>query len=975
MRWCCQLPRASWGAGLGRAPQTSDKRIPFLIHWSWPLKGECPFGPPRAFIRHHGNWADSTPHPGRHGQLFRSASAAEAIQRHRRNLAEWFIRLPREERQFGPTFALDTVHVDPVIRETAPDELLRPSAELALEHQLPQPALPPLVLSQLFEPDACGRRVQTVVLYGTVGTGKSTLVRKMVLDWCHGRLPAFELLIPFSCEDLSSLGPTPASLYQLVTQRYTPLKEVLPLMAAAGSRLLFVLHGLERLNLDFRLAGTELCSDPEEPKAPAAIMVNLLRKYMLPEASILVTTRPSAIGRIPSKYVGRYGEICGFSDTNLQKLYFQLRLNQPDCGRRTGGTGISATSAQHDSMVQMLSRNLEGHHQIAAACFLPSYCWLVCATLHFLHAPIPAGQTLTSIYTSFLRLNFSGETLDSTDPSKVSLMAYAARTLGKLAHKGVTSRKTYFSEEDVRGCLEAGIKTEEEFQLLHIFRRDALRFFLAPCVEPGHPGTYVFTVPAMQEYLAALYIVLGLHKTTLQRVGKDVAELVGRVGEDVSLVLGILAKLLPLRILPLLFNLLKVVPRVFGRVIGKSQEVVAQATVLAMFREEDYYNDDVLDQMGASILGVEGPRRHPDEPSEDEVFELFPMFVGGLLSAHSRAVLAQLGCPIKNLDVLENAQAIRKKLGAQGRQVLPPSELLDYLFFHYEFQNQHFSAEVLRSLRRLDLAGVRMTPLKCTVVAAVLGSGRHTLDEVNLASCQLDSTGLCTLMPVLLRARKLGLQLNSLGPEACKNLRDLLLHDQCQITTLRLSNNPLTAEGVALLVEGLAGNTSLKHLSLLHTGLGDEGLELLADQLDQNPQLQELNVAYNGAGDRAALALAQAAWKHPSLELLHLYFNELSSEGRQVLRDVGSTAEGGARVVVSLTEGTAVSEYWSVILSEVQRNLNIWDRARVQRHLELLLRDLEDSRGATLNPWRKAQMLRVEGEVKALLEQLGGSRS
>lgn len=29
------------------------------------------------------------------------------------------------------------------------------------------------------------------------------------------------------------------------------------------------------------------------------------------------------------------------------------------------------------------------------------------------------------------------------------------------------------------------------------------------------------------------------------------------------------------------------------------------------------------------------------------------------------------------------------------------------------------------------------------------------------------------------------LQLNSLGPEACRDLRDLLLHDQCQIATLR----------------------------------------------------------------------------------------------------------------------------------------------------------------------------------------------
>ena len=110
-------------------------------------------------------------------------------------------------------------------------------------------------------------------------------MRKMVLDWCHGRLPAFKLLIPFSCEDLSSLGPAPASLCQLVAQRYTALKETLPLMAAAGSRLLFVFHGLEHLNLDFRLVGTGLCSDPEESEAPAAIIVNLLRKYMLPEVS------------------------------------------------------------------------------------------------------------------------------------------------------------------------------------------------------------------------------------------------------------------------------------------------------------------------------------------------------------------------------------------------------------------------------------------------------------------------------------------------------------------------------------------------------------------------------------------------------------------------------------------------------------------------------------------------------------------
>lgn len=74
MRWAGHLPRTSWGSGLGRTPQLSGECISFLIRWTWPFKGDHPLGPPRAFIRHHGNSADSAPRSGRHGQLFSSIS-------------------------------------------------------------------------------------------------------------------------------------------------------------------------------------------------------------------------------------------------------------------------------------------------------------------------------------------------------------------------------------------------------------------------------------------------------------------------------------------------------------------------------------------------------------------------------------------------------------------------------------------------------------------------------------------------------------------------------------------------------------------------------------------------------------------------------------------------------------------------------------------------------------------------------------
>ncbi|XP_066495781.1 NLR family member X1 [Tiliqua scincoides] len=925
--------------------------------------------PLRSFARHQGGYPVTSPQPVSpqlSQKMLKNVATAEAIQKHRKALGDWFSQQPNEERQFGPSFSLDTIHVDPVIRESSLEEILKPPPELTIQNQLQASRSHTIGLQNLFDVDACGRQVKNVVLYGTVGTGKSTLIKKMVMDWCHGRLPRFELLVPFSCEDLSQ-STAPISLRRMITKKYLHLREVVPVLGSANLKVLFVLNGLDRLNLDFHLAHTELCCDPNEPILASAVVVNLLRKYMMPEASIIVTTRPSAVRRIPSKFVGRYVEVCGFSDTSLQKLYFQMRLSQPDCSGASGPATAEETS-ERDNLVEMLSRNLERHNQIAAACFLPSYCWLVCTTLHFLYftKSVPPAQTLTGIYTSFLRLNFSGEVLDSTDPSNISMMKYVAKTVGKLAYNGVMSRKTSFSEEDLRRCFEMEMKTENELNLLNVFRSDVFRFFLTPCVQPGKEHTFVFTIPAMQEYLAALYVVLGEKKTLAQRLGKEVSEVIGKVSEDVAVVLSIVSKILPLRVLPVLFNLLKMFPRYFSRFGSKDRDTIARTMAVEMFKEEDYFNDDVLDQINSSILGVEGPMRHPDEVSEDEVFELFPIFMGGLLSRRNRVILDQLGCPIKNLTVFEIAKAMKKTVIRNSKKGLPPSELMDYLFFLHEFQNERFTAEAIQSLRTINLSSVKMTPLKCSVLASVMGTTSHEVEELNLASCHLDVNSLRILFPVLLRCKNLHLQLNSLGPEACREIRDLLLHDKCVVSNLRLADNPLTEQGASYLAEAVAGNSSLRHLSLLHTSLGNQGVEVITQHLAQNKHLEDLDVAYNSVTDAAALALVEEAKKHPTLNKVHLYFNDISEEGKQALHEMRKDRDG-IKVLIFLTMGADVSDYWAIILNVVQKNLPIWDRDRVQQHLGLLLEDLECSRRQTVNPWKKAKFMRVENEVKRML--------
>lgn len=122
---------------------------------------------------------------------------------HKRKLLLWFSHLPREENQFGGYLSPEAMQVEPLILERRPEDhagLL--GSSLHTRNQLS----PSVSLEQLFEPAQDRGQGVNVVLYGAVGTGKSTVFRKLVLDWCCGKsLSHFSLLIPFSCEDLAQL--------------------------------------------------------------------------------------------------------------------------------------------------------------------------------------------------------------------------------------------------------------------------------------------------------------------------------------------------------------------------------------------------------------------------------------------------------------------------------------------------------------------------------------------------------------------------------------------------------------------------------------------------------------------------------------------------------------------------------------------------------------------------------------------------
>ncbi|KAG7471400.1 hypothetical protein MATL_G00124190 [Megalops atlanticus] len=838
------------------------------------------------------------------------AAVTDPIEIHKQKLSLWFSHLPQEEKQFGGVFSPETMHVEPLMVEQKPEEskgLQQGSMKTLVPHH------PSLTVEQLFDPPSGGRGLN-VLLYGAVGTGKSTVVRKLVLDW------------------------------DLVGRKYLHLRRT-PILSGEGDQaknVLFIFNGMEKMLLDFRIASTELCSDPAEPLPSAALMVNLLRKYLLPEASILVTTRLSALDRIPKKYVSRYVQIYGFSDPGRQRAYFTSRLLQQSGEKRV---------PEAESLIELLYLNLQRESQLATACFLPSYCWLTCATLHLLHftdarAPI---CTLSGIYTSFCRLNFGGEVLEAGGQQQGSLMLYVVRTVGKLAFDGVTNKRTSFSEEDLEQWVGGKTKTDEELRQLAVFRTDVLDFFLVPCVEAGEAEErrYVFAVPAMQEYLAALYVVLGENKSALEKLSKEVSSAIGQAGEEVTALVSILSKFIPLRIFAV-FNLLKLFPSLFETISSHSKGRIARTMAAEMFRSEDSFNEDVLDQMEQSLLGVQGPQ--PQQRLEAKPFELYPIFMGGLLHYGNRILLDQLGCSIKSSTVSQITRTLRRHLLRESCKPQPPEELMDLLVLLYEFQNPRLSAEVLGSLRAVSLSTVRMTPLKCFILSSVLSCvpSRHLLEELDLSSCHLTQELLETLRPAFLRTRRLNLQFNCLGPESCVIFRDLLLDPSCALRSLQLCDNPLQEEG---------------------------GAAELAESLAQHQGLEELNVAYNNIGDSAALSLVDSCREHPTIHTVHLYLNRLSEVGKQSLYVHGMARgrEGTGRrvkVLASVTEGSDISDNWHPILSVIRKNSTSWERDRVQEQLQVFLRDLESGRKQQHSFWKRLHFRRVEKGVREILYML-----
>ncbi|XP_068958881.1 NACHT, LRR and PYD domains-containing protein 3-like [Petaurus breviceps papuanus] len=706
----------------------------------------------------------------------------------------------------------------------------------------------PIELEALFDADQGegGSAPTTVVLQGVAGIGKTTLARKVLLDWASGTLYTgrFDYAFYVNCRTVEVAAQR--SVSELLSGWLegtgpTSGPAPVPSMLAHPERLLFVLDGFDELLWGAGAQEDAAWVPGEEKQRVDVHLRNLLGKRLLPEASLLVTTRPTALEKLqPLLEQPRVAEVLGFGASE-RKAYFDKYFSDP-------GQASRAWAA------------VQANEVLFTMCFVPLVCWTVCTGLRQQmergEALAQTARTTTTVYTAFLYSLLHPDRHGQRKSQPASL-----RGLCSLAATGQREQRLWFREQDLarHGLDRATIST---FLHMDQFQHEA------EC-----EATYSFFHSTFQEFFAALFLVLEqsqwpFRSPRLGQLLKGLSSLETELPLTVRFLFGLssreragaLEKMVggpvPRESRRLLMKWIQAqAAQCPGRArtlellycVFETQEPEFVRRAMACFREVKVRVRTRMDGLVAAFC-LRGSR------------STVTVELDGLGSGAAGLGLRELGladgeagtCSLK--DVCKDFSSglwVRRSLCELGLG----EDALGDSGMRWLCEDLKQPSCPLQSLRLLN----------CWLTSDFAGS----------LSCALRMTQ--TL-------RRLDLSYNPLEDQGAASLFRVLGHPSCRLQSLCLKKCHLSEESCESLGSVLGISQTLQWLDLSFNTLGDHGVGLLCVGLRQaNCQLQTLRLGNCSLTGRCCLDLASALSLGPQLLWLHLKNNALGDLGLQWL--------------------------------------------------------------------------------------------
>ncbi|XP_008578190.1 PREDICTED: NACHT, LRR and PYD domains-containing protein 3 isoform X3 [Galeopterus variegatus] len=799
----------------------------------------------------------------------------------------------------------------------------------------------PIKMELLFDPDdEHSEPVHTVVFQGAAGIGKTILARKIMLDWASGKLykDRFDYLFYINCREVSLV--TQRSLGDLIVSCCPDPNPPICKIVSKPSRILFLMDGFDELQGAFDEHIGALCMDWQKAEQGDILLSSLIRKKLLPEASLLITTRPVALEKLQHLLDHpRHVEILGFSEAKRKEYFFKYFSDE----------------AQAREAFRLIQEN----EILFTMCFIPLVCWIVCTGLK---QQMESGKSLaqTSKTTTAVYVFFLSSLLQSGGGSQNCLSTYLWG-LCSLAADGIWNQKILFEESDLRdhGLQKVDVSA---FLRMNLFQKavDCEKF-------------YSFIHMTFQEFFAAMYYLLEEEEDGgMRNVPKSCPELPNR---DVTVLLenyGKFEKGYLIFVVRFLFGLVnqerttylekklscKISQQIRLELLkwieekAKAKKLQIQPSQLELFyclyemQEEDFVQRAMdhfpkieislstrMDHVVSSFcienchrveslsLGFlhNSPKEEEEEEEDDRHLDVVQCILPGhtdyshhadyshrlvncyLTSNFCRGLFSVLSTTrsLTELDLSDNT------LGDPGMRVLcetlqhPGCNIQRLWLGRCGLSHQCcFDISLVLSsnqkLVELDLSDNTLGDFGIQLLCVGLKHLFCNLKKLWLVSCCLTSACCQDLASVLSTNRsltRLYMGENALGDSGVRILFRILCekakHPQCNLQKLGLVNSGLTSVGCSALSLVLSTNQNLTHLYLRGNALGDAGVKLLCKGLlHSNCKLQMLELDNCSLSSHCCWDLSTLLTSNQSLRKLSLGNNDLGDLGVMMLCEV-----------------------------------------------------------------------------------------